>query len=43
MKTRLIMWYWREAAERGRYAAPDAAGFEADMAAPLFTEGALGA
>ena len=43
VKTRLIMWYWREAAERGRYAAPDAAGFEADMAAPLFTEGALGA
>ena len=43
VKTRLIMWYWREAAERGKYAAPDAAGFEADMAAPLFTEGALGA
>ena len=43
VKTHLIMWYWREAAERGRYAAPDAAGFEDDMAAPVFTEGALGA
>lgn len=43
VKTRLIMWYWREAAERGKYAAPDAAGFEEAMAAPVFAEGALGA
>ena len=42
VRARLIMWYWREAAERGKYATPDAAGFEEDMAAAVFSEGALG-
>jgi len=42
VRAHLIMWYWREAAERGKYATPDAAGFEDDMAAPVFSEGALG-
>ena len=39
----LIMWYWREAAGNGKYAAPDGEAFERDMAAPVFSEGALGA
>ena len=43
VKTQLIAWYWAEAAARRKYAAPDAAGFEDDMAAPVFREGALGA
>ena len=43
VKTRLIAWYWAEAAVKAKYAAPDAAGFEEDMAAPVFSEGALGA
>ena len=43
VKMRLIAWYWAEAAVRRKYAAPDTAGFEEDMAAPVFREGALGA
>ncbi len=43
VKTRLIMWYWREAGGRSKYAAPDTNGFETEMAAPVFSEGALGA
>ena len=43
VKTYLVGFYWMEQGTQRRYAAPDAAGFEADMAAPLFTEGALGA
>ena len=43
VKMRLIAWYWAEAAVKAKYAAPDAAGFEEDMAAPVFCEGALGA
>ena len=43
MKTYLVGFYWMEQGTQRRYAAPDAAGFETDMAAPLFTEGALGA
>ena len=43
VKTYLVAFYWMEQSTQRRYAAPDAAGFEADMAAPLFTEGALGA
>ena len=42
VRAHLIMWYWREAAERGKYATPDTAGFEEDMVAPVFSEGALG-
>ena len=38
----LVMWYWREAAAKGKYAAPNTAAFEDDMEAPVFSEGALG-
>ena len=40
---RLIAWYWAEEVVKTKYAAPDTAGFEEDMAAPVFREGALGA
>ena len=43
VKMHLIAWYWAEAAAKAKYAAPDAAGFEDAMAAPVFREGALGA
>ena len=43
VKTRLVAFYWMEQGTKRRYAAPDAAGFEDDMAALVFTEGALGA
>ena len=42
-RAHLVAWYWREAAAKAKYATPDAAGFEGDMAAPVFSEGALGA
>ena len=42
-RAHLVAWYWREAAAKAKYATPDAAGFEEDMAAPVFSEGALGA
>jgi len=43
VKMRLVAWYWAEAAVKAKYAAPDPTGFEHDMAAPVFCEGALGA
>ena len=43
VKTHLIVWWWKEAAGKSKYAKPDVAGFEHDMDAPIFSEGALGA
>ena len=43
VKMRLIAWYWAEEVVKTKYAVPDTAGFEEDMAAPVFREGALGA
>ena len=42
VKTHLIVWWWKEAAGKSKYAKPDVAGFEHDMEAPVFSDGTLG-